>query len=149
MGGYGYRLGCGSLGRTGAPRKSRVTCRARSREQKPLPTERGVNLELLTYWTFLTDHAHVLVLLSRDPRKDPQTLADELGVDLDIVERVLDDLDDGGYIRRERTGGKAYTYIDREKPLRHSVEKHHPVGRLIDAVESPEDLLRSRLTGMD
>jgi hypothetical protein len=24
MGGYGYRLGCGSLGRTGAPRKSRV-----------------------------------------------------------------------------------------------------------------------------
>ena len=103
----------------------------------------------MTYWTFLTDHAHVLVLLARDPRTEPEALADELGVDLDIIEQILDDLSEGGYIRRERSGGKLFTYIDRDKPLRHTVEKHHPVGRLIDSVESPEDVLRSRLTGMD
>ncbi|MGO9900962.1 MAG: AsnC family transcriptional regulator [Solirubrobacteraceae bacterium] len=103
----------------------------------------------MIYWTFLTDHAHVLVLLARDPRTDPQTLANELGVDLDIIEQVLDDLEEGGYIRREQKGAKLYTYIDRDKPLRHTVEKHHPVGRLIDAVESPEDVLVKRLTDMN
>lgn len=106
-------------------------------------------LSALSYWTFLTDHAHVLILLARDPRTSAESLADELGVDLDIVERVLDDLEDSGYIKRERKGGTVFTYIDRDKPLRHSVEKHHPVGRLINAVESPADVLRDRLSGMD
>ncbi len=114
-------------------------------ERKDMP----LTFESLTYWTFLTDHAHVLILLARDPRKDADELATELGVDLDIVEQILYDLEEGAYIRRERTAGKTYTYIDRDKPLRHSVEKHHPVGQLIDAVESPSDVLRSRISGMD
>ncbi len=103
----------------------------------------------LPYWTFLTDHAHVLVLLARDPRSEPEAIADELGVDLDIIEEVFTDLEEGGYIRRERKGGKVFTYIDREQPLRHSVEKHHPVGRLIDAVETPADVLHDRIIGID
>ncbi|MGO9794377.1 MAG: winged helix-turn-helix domain-containing protein [Solirubrobacteraceae bacterium] len=157
MGGYDYWLGCGSLGRTDAPGKGRAAERPdtpRDADEirkacRCLRRARRLTFQALSYWTFLTDHAHILVLLSRDPRTEPEMLADELGVDLDIVEPILDDLEEGGYIRRERKGGKLYTYIDRDKPLRHSVEKHHPVGRLIDAVESPADLLRSRLTGMD
>ena len=35
-----------------------------------------LTFESLTYWTFLTDHAHVLILLARDPRKDADELAD-------------------------------------------------------------------------
>jgi len=108
-----------------------------------------LSFHALTYWTFLTDHAHVLILLARDPRTDAESLADQLGVDLDIVEQILDDLEEGGYIKRERRSGTLFTYIDRDKALRHSVEQHHPVGQLINAVESPADVLRDRIGGMD
>ena len=100
-------------------------------------------------WTFLSDHAHVLIALAREPRSDPTAVAKSTGIDSGVVAGILRDLEAGGYIRREREGSTEFTYIDRDKPLRHNVEGHHPVGRLLDAVESPSDTLRARLAGKD
>ncbi len=50
--------------------------------------------EAVPEWTFLSDYAHVLVLLARGPRTEPETLATELRVGLDIIEPVLDDLEE-------------------------------------------------------
>lgn len=100
-------------------------------------------------WTFLTDHAHVLVLLARDPRGDVPALAEGTGLDVPTVARILTDLQDAGYVRRDHRGEVTYTTIDRAKPLRHPIEAHHPVGRLLDAVQSPADVLRGRLAGTD
>jgi DNA-binding IclR family transcriptional regulator len=100
-------------------------------------------------WTFLSDHAHVLVELAREPRSTPAAVAKATGIDADAVSLILRDLEQGGYIRREREGGTEFTFIDRQRPLRHNVERHHPVGRLLDAVESPADTLRDRLAAMD
>lgn len=99
----------------------------------------------MTDWTFLTDHAHVLVLLARDPRIDVPRLAADVGLSVERVATVLDDLERSGYIRRERRDGGTLTVIDRTRPLRHPVERHHPVGRLLHAVQSPADVLRDRL----
>ncbi len=96
-------------------------------------------------WTFLTDHARVLVLLAREPRSTAQQLAQQAGLDVATVAAILRDLEAGEYVRRNRHGDTTYTTIDRAKPLRHPVERHHPVGRLLDAVQSPADVLRDRL----
>lgn len=99
----------------------------------------------MTGWTFLTDHAHVLVLLAREPRSDVPALAAEVGLTVQEVAVILRDLEEGGYIRCEHRGAATYTVVDRAKPLRHPVERHHPVGRLLNAVQSPRDVLRERL----
>jgi DNA-binding IclR family transcriptional regulator len=100
-------------------------------------------------WTFLTDHAHVLVAIARRPRADAPELAAAVGLGVAEVRAVLGDLQDAGYVRRIRHGDTSYTIIDRGKALRHPVERHHPVGRLLDAVESPADVLRGRLAVPD
>lgn len=96
-------------------------------------------------WTFLTDHAHVLVVLARDPRTNVAAIAAETGLTQSTVQGVLRDLEAEGYVERRRRGSATHTLIDRTQPLRHQVERHHPVGRLLDAVESPADVLRDRL----
>ncbi|MGA2926322.1 MAG: helix-turn-helix domain-containing protein [Solirubrobacteraceae bacterium] len=100
-------------------------------------------------WTFLSDHAHVLIVLAREPRSDAAALVKATGIDRHVVVGILHDLEAGGYIRREREGLTEFTFVDREMPLRHNVERHHPVGRLLDAVESPSDTLRARLARKD
>ena len=100
-------------------------------------------------WTFLTDHAHVLVVLARDPRSDAKAVAKATGIDIDAVRAILRDLEAADVIRRERRGATEFTFIDRTMPLRHPVEGHHAVGRLLDAVESSSDVLRDRTVGRD
>ena len=96
-------------------------------------------------WTFLTNHAHVLVLLARDPRRTSDELARTLGIAEVEVASILRDLQDEGYVSRADVGTAAYV-IDRTRPLRHPVEAHHPVGRLLNAVQSPSDVLTDRLS---
>ena len=100
-------------------------------------------------WTFLSDHAHVLIALAREPRSGTPRLARVTGVDESTVAEILRDLEAGGYIRHEREGSTDFTFIDRDKPLRHDVERNHTVGQLLNAVESPSDALRARLASKD
>jgi len=93
----------------------------------------------------LTDHAHVLVVLARDPRSDARAVAKATGLDIDIIQAILRDLEEAGYIRRERQDTTEFTFINRAMALRHPVEGHHAVGRLLHAVESSADVLRDRL----
>ncbi len=99
-------------------------------------------------WTFLTDHAHVLVVLARQPRGDVHEVARETGLDPARTAAIIGDLERAGYVRRQQEDGVTYTAVDRAKPLRHRVEAHHPVGRLLDAVQSPADVLRTRLAAV-
>jgi DprA winged helix domain len=100
-------------------------------------------------WTFLSDYAHVLIALARDPRSDAATVARATGLDVKVVGTILRDLEADGYIRREPEGSTEFTFINRGKPLRHKVERNHTVGRLLDAVKSPGDTLRDRLASKD
>lgn len=88
-------------------------------------------------------------MLAREPRSDVRALARATGIEDKTVRAVLRELEAEGYIRRERRGDLTLTLIDRAKPLRHPVERHHPVGRLLDAVESPADVLRDWVAAKD
>ncbi len=87
----------------------------------------------------------MLVLLARNPRSDVAALARECGLEAAEIDAILRDLEQTGYIHREHAGSSTCLVIDRHRPLRHPVERHHPVGRLLDAVESPADVLLDRL----
>ena len=65
------------------------------------------------------------------------------------VHQMVLTLERAGFIRRERKGATKLTFIDRTKALRHPVEGHHAVGKLLDAVESSADVLRDRVVGTD
>lgn len=86
----------------------------------------------LPSWTFLTNHAHVMVALSRDPDLRQRDLSYVVGITPGAVQRILDDLENAGYLRREKIGRRNHYEIIDRTPLRHPLEGQHTVGELLD-----------------
>ncbi|MFC4453885.1 winged helix-turn-helix domain-containing protein [Deinococcus sonorensis] len=85
-------------------------------------------------WTFLTNHAHVLVCLVQSPDATLREVAVRVGITERAVQRILRDLEETGILRRERVGRRnTYTVIG-TSPLRHPLEAHRSVQDLLDLV---------------
>ena len=89
----------------------------------------------LPSWTFLTNHAHVMVALSRDPDLRQRDLSYVVGITPGAVQRILDDLEQAGYLRREKVGRRNHYEIIDRAPLRHPLEGQHTLGELLDMLQ--------------
>lgn len=83
-------------------------------------------------WTFLTNHANILLCLARDPDQRQRDLSDQVGITERATQVILGDLERSGYVRRERVGRRNRYSLDLDHPLRHPLESAHTVGDLID-----------------
>ncbi len=86
-------------------------------------------------WTFLSNHAHVLICLAADPISRQRDLATRVGVTERAISGIISDLEGGGYLRRERVGRRNRYTVLRRGQLRHPLEAHQSVGQLLDAVK--------------
>ena len=82
-------------------------------------------------WTFLTNHAHVLVAISRDPELRQRDIAHVVGITQGAVTRILADLEASGCITHERIGRRNRYHINRTATLRHPLESAITIGELI------------------
>jgi len=82
-------------------------------------------------WTFLTNHAHVLLCLAGRPELRLRDVAVLVGVTERAVQRIVADLEFGGYLTRRRDGRQNRYQIEQDLPLRHAVEAHQTVKALI------------------
>ncbi len=85
-------------------------------------------------WNFLTNHSHVLLLLSRDSSLVLREVAWQIGITERAVQRILADLEAGGFIEREKIGRKNHYRILTKQQLRHPVESHRTIGDLISLI---------------
>lgn len=82
-------------------------------------------------WTFLTNHAHVMVAISRDPELRQRDIAHVVGITPGAVVRILHDLEENGYVTAERIGRRNRYHLNTDVHLRHPLESEHTVGDLI------------------
>lgn len=82
-------------------------------------------------WTFLTNHAHVLLCLAKNPSERMRDLAKIVGVTERTVQRIVLELEKSGYLEHIRIGRRNFYKIHSGLPLRHDVEKHKNVLDLI------------------
>lgn len=82
-------------------------------------------------WTFLTNHAHVLVCIAENPDMRGREIADEVGISERAVQGIISDLVKAGYVVRERAGRRNHYTINTEGDLRHPLEDDHTVGELL------------------
>lgn len=87
-------------------------------------------------WTFLTNHGHVLVAVSRDPELRQRDISQAVGITQGAVQRILDDLEAAGYVRRQRVGRRNRYEVIGDRPLRHPLEQPRTVADLLGAVEA-------------
>lgn len=83
-------------------------------------------------WTFLTNHAHVLVCLARDPELRQRDLSALIGITERATQVILGDLEASGYLTRERVGRRNRYQLALDRPLRHPLEASHSARELID-----------------
>jgi DNA-binding MarR family transcriptional regulator len=82
-------------------------------------------------WTFLTNHAHVLVVLARDPDATLREVSGRVGITERAVQAIVADLEAGGYLKRERVGRRNRYTINPSSRLRHPAEHDHKIGELL------------------
>jgi hypothetical protein len=82
-------------------------------------------------WTFLTNHAHVLVSIARDPTARLRDVAAEIGITERAAQAIVADLEAAGYLRRSRVGRRNHYTVNPAGHFRHPAEADRRVGDLI------------------
>lgn len=85
-------------------------------------------------WTFLSNHAHVLICLATDPDLVLREVATRVGITERAVQKILVDLETEGLLTRTRDGRRNRYELHLDQPLRHSLESHRSVRELIALV---------------
>ena len=85
-------------------------------------------------WTFLSNHAHVLLCIAQAPEILLREVAQRVGITERAVQRIVADLEHGGYLSRARSGRRNHYEVHAEQPLRHPVESHRDVRALLELV---------------
>jgi predicted ArsR family transcriptional regulator len=82
-------------------------------------------------WTFLTNHAHVLVCIAEEPDIRGRDVSAKVGITERAAQAIIADLVADGYVTRRREGRRNHYLVHEDSPLRHPIESDHSVGELL------------------
>ena len=85
-------------------------------------------------WTFLSNHGHVLVSLAVEPEIRMRDVAVRVGITERAVQMIVKDLEEAGYVVRERVGRRNRYVVASDGRFRHPLEQHVRVGDFLDLV---------------
>ena len=112
--------------------KARQAKTVRKTKQSAIKQEAPTNGVVSHQWTFLSNHAHVLICLADDPHVLLREVAARIGVTERAVQGIVKDLEEEGLIERHREGRRNSYVLNLEQPLRHPIEAHRTVRELVD-----------------
>jgi DNA-binding IclR family transcriptional regulator len=92
-------------------------------------------------WGLLTNHAHVLIQIARDPKSTVREIADAAGITERAAHTVLGDLREDGIVIATKDGRKNVYQIDAKKLV--SAERWSAGG-----MEIPQSLIDATLRGL-
>lgn len=84
-----------------------------------------------TAWTFLSNHSHVIICLAQDAEMRLRDIAIAVGITERATIRIIAELEEAGYIKRERVGRRNRYSIMADKHFRHQLESHHSIRTIL------------------
>lgn len=98
-------------------------------------------------WSFLTNHARVLLCIAHDPGIRLRDIA----TTLDITERtaygIVTDLTEGGYVVKEKDGRRNRYQIQAHLPLREAITRERTIGEVLNLLVDTKSRRRRPRTG--
>lgn len=88
-------------------------------------------------WTFLTNHARVLICIAHDSRIRLREVGERVGITERAAYRIVAELLAAGYITRTRTGRRNQYTIKRDLPLPDQLAHSQKIGDLLAALAEP------------
>lgn len=95
-------------------------------------------------WTFLTNHAHVLVCIAEDEDIRGRDIAERVGITERAAQAIIADLVAEGYVERTKVGRRNRYTVNPDAPLRHPLEQDHSIGELLVTLGRLQPRTRSR-----
>jgi DNA-binding IclR family transcriptional regulator len=83
-------------------------------------------------WTFLTNHARVLILIAENPGIRLRDIAARAGITERASQRIVAELEAEAYLTHEKVGRRNYYRLLPSTRLRHPLENGIEVGQLLD-----------------
>ena len=89
-------------------------------------------------WSFLTNHARVLLCIARDPGVRLRDIAATLGITERTAFGVVADLADAGYVIKERDGRRNRYEVQHHLPLPEPTSQERTIGEVLDLLGGHE-----------
>jgi predicted transcriptional regulator len=93
-------------------------------------------------WSFLTNHARVLLCIAHDSEIRLRDIGEAVGITERAVYRIVDELSAAGYISRRRNGRRNNYTIQSHLPLPDPLARDQKVGDLLAILAGGDDLSR-------
>lgn len=90
-------------------------------------------------WTFFSNYGHVLVCLARNGNVRLRDVAADVGITERAVQKIVKDLQAEGFLTVRKQGRCNRYRINRRKTLRHALESHCTVGKLLTLLATGRD----------
>jgi DNA-binding IclR family transcriptional regulator len=82
-------------------------------------------------WRFVTNHTQVLLCIARQDDVRLRDIADSVGITERAAQRIVADLVEAGYVRREREGRRNRYIVNHDRAMRHPAQTDHRIGELL------------------
>ncbi|MDP9333378.1 MAG: MarR family transcriptional regulator [Actinomycetota bacterium] len=86
----------------------------------------------MAQWSFLTNHARVLLCIAHDPGLRLRDMAEALGITERSAFAIVADLTEAGYVLKERDGRRNRYSIQHHMPLPDSTGRERTVGEVLN-----------------
>ena len=130
IGGVGFDLGRLKMATKKLKKTNGKTVNGSRRSPTPVAAEEHSGPR----WTFLTNHAHVLTVLDSDPNLTLREVALRVGITERAVQRIVLELEQSGFLERQKIGRQNQYKVLKHQPLRHPIEAHRSIGDLLSMI---------------
>jgi MarR family len=90
-------------------------------------------------WSFLTNHARVLICIAGDPGIRLREIGAATGITERAAHRIVGELVDAGYVTRRRVGRRNQYTVRTDLPVPDAVARNWPVGELLSVLAARHD----------
>jgi DNA-binding Lrp family transcriptional regulator len=91
-------------------------------------------------WSFLTNHARVLICIAQDPGVRLREIGEAVGITERAAHRIVGELADAGYVTRRRIGRRNQYTIRSDLPVPDALARNRRVGDLLAILTASDSL---------
>jgi DNA-binding MarR family transcriptional regulator len=85
----------------------------------------------VTSWSFLTNHARVLLCIAHDPGMRLRDIATSVGITERSAYGIVTDLAEAGYVVKEKDGRRNRYQIQSHLPMRERISQQPAIGEVL------------------
>jgi hypothetical protein len=96
-------------------------------------------LQNVAEWSFLTNHARVLLCIAHDPGARLRDISASLGITERSAHGIITDLAEAGYVVKQRDGRRNRYRIETNLPLREPASREPAIGEVLAVLVGSQD----------